>query len=183
MKFTDEQLKDIYRNFELSAMFTTEGKKKRIAQARKDYKLCLEAIPGLSVFDVGASGGFFLEVFRENGWLIDGSELSHKAIDYSAKEFNIKLRYGFLKDVVQPADLFIFWNTFEHLPDPAGDLALVYEHLPKGGMVYTNIPLNDPTYPHTVIFEDVDEIYKMFKDFECICAIARGKNIIHLWEK
>lgn len=185
--YTDEQLKDIYKGFELSACWSQEGKKKRMAKARADYLLVSNMLNGKSsVFDVGAAGGFFLQAFKENDWTVAGNELSHLMIKYADEHFKISLKYGFLRDTISKADLFIFWNTLEHLGDPVEAIRLVKEHIPKDGMVYTNIPLYDPSYPHVTVFTE-RSIAELFKGFKCMYhdhhREAEPKYIIQLWEK
>jgi len=185
--YTDVQLKEIYKNFMLSACFTEKGKDKRIQKAESAYQQVSDKFNGLAtVFDVGAAGGFFLKVFHDHGWIVNGSELSVKAILYAEEHFGIKLKYGFLKETIRKSDLFIFWNTLEHLPDPVKAIELVKDNLYSGGMIYTNIPLNDPDYPHVTVFTQ-RSILELFKDFNCLYydfnRDAKPQYIIQLWEK
>ncbi len=187
MKFTDEKLKDIYKEFSLSACWSPEGKEKRMQQARFDYGQVSDMFKGMiNVFDVGAAGGFFLQAFKEQKWLVEGSELSHFMIKYAKEHFDITLRYGFLRDTITRADLYIFWNVLEHLPDPVEAIGLVKGKLVSGGMVYTNIPLNDGSYPHVTVFTE-GSIAELFKDFKCIYCNhnreAKPNYIIQLWKK
>lgn len=171
----------------LSACFTDKGKDKRVNKAEFDYQQVSDMFNGMAtVFDIGAAGGFFLKVFQDNGWIVHGSELSVKAILYAEEHFGIKLKYGFLKDTIRKSDLFIFWNTLEHLPDPQKAIGLVKDNLTECGMVYTNIPLNDPDYPHVTVFNQ-RSILELFKEFKCLYydfnKEAKPQYIIQLWEK
>jgi len=186
-KYTYRQLEDIYKNFLLSACFTDKGKNKRIMKAEFDYQKISDMFNGLgTVFDVGAAGGFFLKVFKDHGWVIDGNELSVKAILYADEHFGIKLKYGFLKETIKRSDLFLFWNTLEHLPDPVKAIKLVKDNLNAGGMVYTNIPLNDPSYPHVTTFTQ-RSILELFKGFKCVYhdfhRDVEPQYIIQLWKE
>ncbi len=80
----------------------------------------------------------------------------------------------------------MFWNSLEHLPDPVEAIRLVKANLSGHGMVYTNIPLNDGSYPHVTVFTE-RSIAELFKDFKCIYCDhnkeAKPKYMIQLWEK
>lgn len=185
--YTEEQLKNIYKDFMLSATFDRERKIKRTNKGRLDYKKVEKLlIKHKKVFDVGAAGGFFLQAFKEHGWQVDGSELSHPAIKYAWEHFDIRLRYGFFKDTVSEAGLFVFWNTIEHLPDPVGAIELVKQYTPHNGQVYTNIPLDDPAYPHVTVFTQ-RSIAELFKGFMCLYSEhnkgSKPEYMVQLWQK
>jgi len=188
MNYDKKELKALYKNFLLSACNSEEGKEKRLNKAEEDYKAVEHLIDKqIRVFDVGANGGFFMTVFAMHGHWIMGSELSSAAIAYAFEHFEITtIYYGFLEDTIRNANLFVFWNTLEHLPNPAEALKLVKSHLRKGGMIYTKIPINDPDHHHITVFPDLESIYELFKDFEAIYVqddrTTTPASIVQLWK-
>ena len=139
--YSREQLKEAYKDFMLSACLSEEGKKKRIKQAVKDYDWLMDqGVEVGSMYDVGAAGGFFMEVFHRNGWMVEGCELSETQIGYAQKVFELRIEYGFIEDLpVYDIDLFVLWNTIEHLPD----IPKAVEKMQGAKWVYINVPLND----------------------------------------
>lgn len=187
MNYDKDQLKALYKNFLLSACHSEEGKEKRLSKAEEDYDAIAHLInKKFKIFDVGANGGFFMEIFQRQGYFIMGSELSAAAIAYAWEHFEIPISYGFLEDTIKPADLFVFWNTLEHLPDPVEALNLIKTNLKKEGMVYTKIPINDPDHHHITVFPDIKSIHNLFKDFNCIYqqedVTTTPNSIVHLWK-
>lgn len=93
------------------------------------------------LLDVGCGPGFFLDVARSAGWMVQGVEISESASRYARDSLNL--------DVVnQPigvpglpfsgVDLVTMWDVIEHLPDPVGALDAARQSLrPGGGLVLT----------------------------------------------
>jgi SAM-dependent methyltransferase len=91
------------------------------------------------LLEVGCATGFFLAEAREAGFETFGVEISQFAAGWGRRELRLDIRQGALRDVFLPRDSFdaaCLWDVIEHLPDPAGDLARLFDVLVPGGWVF-----------------------------------------------
>ena len=107
---------------------------RRIAQYRQP--------PG-SLLDFGCGWGFFLGAAREQGWSIHGLEPLPGHAVYAHSKFGADVTTNVLRDNTFPPnyfDVITAFQVFEHLPDPAGNLALLHRTLRDGGILLVEVP-------------------------------------------
>jgi len=161
---TIEQMKDGGRGFMLSACGSDEGTARRIGNANRSLDLLERHVPPGKIYDVGAAAGFVMKAAKDRGWTVRGNELSTLAIDWAKKRFDIDIEYGVLEEmrfVDGEFDVVSFWNTLEHMHNPASALMVADMMLRHGGFMYFKVPVKDEhgvqkSYEklHTVEFSD-----------------------------
>jgi len=95
------------------------------------------------VLDIGANAGYFLNAMRNNGWDVDGFELSKEMIEYAKDQFSLSLEQGdffTLNEKSKTYDAISMWHVLEHLPQPNNIISGVAEQLSKGGLFACAIP-------------------------------------------
>ena len=94
------------------------------------------------ILDMGCSSGIFLEVAKNNGWDIYGTELSEwgykKAKKITPNIFNKKLGDCNIKNDF--FDVVTMWDLIEHLTNPNEELERVYKILKKNGLLVLSTP-------------------------------------------
>ena len=113
-----------------------EGRVKTFQRALKDLdRFC----PGQGrMFEFGSYTGVFLELAKDDGWTIDGVELSHWARDIALKKRGINLRAS-----IEPMtgsqrgayDSVVIWDVIEHAADPVKVIQQAGELLKPGGVL------------------------------------------------
>jgi 2-polyprenyl-3-methyl-5-hydroxy-6-metoxy-1,4-benzoquinol methylase len=102
---------------------------------------------GKRLLDVGCHIGVFVDVAHQHGWDVWGLEPSHWAAE-RAQAQGLRVRQGTLATAdFEPAsfDVITLWDVIEHVPNPLGDLARVYELLKPGGLtVLHTIDIESP---------------------------------------
>lgn len=94
------------------------------------------------LLDVGAGYGFFLEIARERGWEIFGTELTDEAVNH-CREKGITMFKGEFQDIpLEPEsfDIIISIEVLEHINNPIEYVEKAHEVLRKGGMFYLTTP-------------------------------------------
>jgi SAM-dependent methyltransferase len=107
---------------------------------------------GMSVLDVGAASGAWLEVAAANGAeAAVGVEIGAAAAA-GARARGLDVRTGKLADALsglegERFDLITFWDVLEHLRDPRHELSLARELLAPGGRIAATFPNVEGLYP------------------------------------
>jgi len=95
-----------------------------------------------TLLDVGAGDGYFLDVARDGGFAVSGTELSSTGADYAQKRGH-DLMLGQLKDIDfkgRKFDVITLWHVLEHLPNPGEALSIVRGLLAPGGIFALAVP-------------------------------------------
>lgn len=117
-----------------------------IWRSRRQQKAAriLAGVPaGARVLDVGCERGELLNVLKEAGCQVAGTQLSQGAADYAREHFGIDVFVGELQDAPFEAgsfDVILMINVLEHLPDPESYLRRVSELLKPGGVSWVEVP-------------------------------------------
>lgn len=139
-----EELRERLKDFLLSASRNKNTEEKRLNKAQKQMDVLNKYLPNKGkVFDVAAAGGFFLKKARENGWDIDGNEISIASREWAKNNYNIILKEEYFTDDdidENYYDAVVFWNSFEHMHDPIEVLKKTYYILKEGGLIYIRVP-------------------------------------------
>lgn len=103
---------------------------------------CFRSPPG-RLLDFGCGWGFFLAAAREVGWSIFGLEPLPGHAIYARGHFGAEVVSDILRDSSYPPEFFDIvtaFQVFEHLPDPAGDVARLAKCLKPGGLALIEVP-------------------------------------------
>lgn len=95
------------------------------------------------LLDFGCGWGFFLSVARERGWEPYGLEPLPGHAVYARARFGVNVITDVLRDDTFPPDSFdaiTAFQVFEHLPDPASNLARLHRILKPGGLILIEVP-------------------------------------------
>jgi len=97
-----------------------------------------------SVLDVGCSGGYFLDHFKEAGFDCYGVEFGEEAAKEAGKKYKVYLgEFPFIK-FDKKFDLVILRGVIEHIPFPKSYLEMAAKVLNKKGFVFlTSVPNTD----------------------------------------
>jgi SAM-dependent methyltransferase len=113
------------------------GQRKRVGWVRRFVR------PGAAVLDVGCASGFFLEAARQQGFAVEGVELSQWAADEAKRRFGLTVTVGQLTDVPGPRprfDAVTMWHSLEHTRDPIAALETARALLKEGGALAVELP-------------------------------------------
>lgn len=94
------------------------------------------------VVDVGFSRGTTLQMLKDRGWEVLGTQISRNAYD-NAKRSGLNVFLGELAGaglVSKSVDLVTFWHVLEHLRDPAFYLKETARILKDGGKLIVEVP-------------------------------------------
>ncbi|NRA12997.1 MAG: class I SAM-dependent methyltransferase [Crocinitomicaceae bacterium] len=95
-----------------------------------------------NILDVGAGYGFFLEIARQRGWNVYGTELTNEAVNYCTEK-GLTMFKGELQNIdfgELEFDVVLFIEVIEHLNNPVDYLTKTNEILRHGGMIYLTTP-------------------------------------------
>lgn len=149
------------------------------------------------IIDVGCGIGYFLEVAKERGWEVYGTEYTDQAIEICEGK-NISMEQGALDPNNYPSEYFDIITSFEvleHINNPQEELASFYKILRKGGLVYFTTPNFNSllryrlkshydiiTYPEHLSYYTPSTIHKVFKKsgFKSIKVLTTGVSLTRL---
>ncbi len=98
--------------------------------------------PG-KLLDVGCALGFFMETASENGWQVEGVEISKFAADYIKKNPNFTTFIGDFQKIdlkTKQYDLITLWDVIEHLTNPADVFKKIHTLLKEDGLIVITTP-------------------------------------------
>jgi 2-polyprenyl-3-methyl-5-hydroxy-6-metoxy-1,4-benzoquinol methylase len=99
--------------------------------------------PGRRILDFGSGWGFFLGAAKDVGWQCFGLEPLPVSAVYARARFAVDVTTDTLRDTSYPPEFFdvvTAVQVFEHLPNPAGDLARLHRFLKPGGLMLIEVP-------------------------------------------
>lgn len=94
------------------------------------------------ILDVGCGIGYFLEVAKERGWDVYGTEYTDEAIQICSSK-GINMQKGILSSrnyQNEEFDIITSFEVIEHINNPIDELTNFYKVLRKGGLVYLTTP-------------------------------------------
>jgi 2-polyprenyl-3-methyl-5-hydroxy-6-metoxy-1,4-benzoquinol methylase len=94
------------------------------------------------LIDVGCGIGYFLEVAKERGWEVYGTEYSERLIGL-LREKGITIHEGQLNSKNYEEDFFDVVTSFEvieHINNPISEINQIGKLIRKGGLVYITTP-------------------------------------------
>ena len=97
----------------------------------------------LSLFDIGAATGYFLDIARERGFDVQGIEISQAATQMAQKK-GLKVEAVTLEDYAQKANdkfgVITMLDVLEHVVNPRESLVTARKLLDKNGIIIINTP-------------------------------------------
>ena len=148
---TQEELSDFYNNgyHDDFSQSTMAG----IAFAKSRYRsledLLTTHLPSLvaqserALLDIGCGTGDFLQVAKQAGWTITGTELARSAVKEAAKKLETYVYEGDILSLDLPVasyDLITSYHVIEHLIDPVKKLRRCYQLLSPQGALFVETP-------------------------------------------
>lgn len=97
---------------------------------------------GKSILDVGCGKGDFVDVAMQEGYSVEGIELSQHAVNI-AQGFGLPVtKRDFFSNEIQDAsmDIVTMFEVLEHLPDPVKFLCRAEAVVNPGGLIYLTTP-------------------------------------------
>lgn len=105
--------------------------------------------PGMKILDIGAGGGFFPYVVKQNGFAVTGLEPNSGYAQYARDEFQLDIQTGFIQDIEfeeNSYDVITLNHVLEHLEDPYTALIRLCNWLRPGGYLNVEVPNIEATY-------------------------------------
>jgi 2-polyprenyl-3-methyl-5-hydroxy-6-metoxy-1,4-benzoquinol methylase len=128
-----------------------------------------------SLLDVGCATGTFLQLARDSGWNVRGTEYSAYAAKYAAEHLGADIFCGELIDArYEDAsfDVVTFWHVLEHVTDPTRYLTEARRILKPSGLIVIAVPnVNDYI---------MQAAYKIVKG-RPLKLFSKGEREIHLF--
>jgi 2-polyprenyl-3-methyl-5-hydroxy-6-metoxy-1,4-benzoquinol methylase len=102
--------------------------------------------------EIGCSYGHFLSRARQNGWEVQGVEISRVAAEWAREEFGLEVCAGTLEEVSSALgtsyDVVVMLHVLEHDPEPARLIAQVRNLLRPGGILVIKTPNSSSWIAH-----------------------------------
>jgi 2-polyprenyl-3-methyl-5-hydroxy-6-metoxy-1,4-benzoquinol methylase len=98
---------------------------------------------GGRLLDVGAAAGFFLVAAREQGWKVEGIELSSWLSDWAKQHFDLTIHTSPLAAGQFPPrhfDVVTMFDVLEHVDDPKATVRVVRDVLEDDGLFVLSYP-------------------------------------------
>lgn len=125
--------------------------------------------PGSEILDVGTGPGSYGLMSAELGHNVLFNDLSPHSERFvnDLASFDTEFFVGSFTDINTSGqfDAIIFSEVVEHLPDPRGGMARLYELCRSNAYVFFSTATNAAFYDHTIVFESVEEIRELVHEF------------------
>lgn len=99
----------------------------------------LSSLPRGRLLDIGCGYGHFLEMAKQDGWNVIGTEVNPELCGYVREKIGVEIFYGELKAASFPSehfDLVTLWNVLAHIYDPFHELCEIHRILKPGGILF-----------------------------------------------
>lgn len=109
----------------------------RVVETIKKYK------SNGKILDVGCSYGFYMKIFKESNYDVEGVELEKRAVDYIKKNFFLKVYKGDINQINlknNNYDIITMIDIIEHFPNPPSLLKRLRKLLKKNGLLVIQTP-------------------------------------------
>lgn len=120
----------------------TEAMRKRLSQEGHRIRFFKSFKKTGRVLDIGCGRGYFLMACREQGFEVQGFDVSEDGATYVRKTLGIPVQTGILEGAFEDGsfDVITFWHSLEHTDDPAKYLELSRRWLKPGGVLVIDVP-------------------------------------------
>ncbi len=124
----------------LSGIFQTVWE---CVRRKRALRIARHASKGSRICDIGCERGELLNVLKQQGWEVYGTQLSRQASKFAREHFGIEVFVGELHAAPflnKPFDVVLMIHVLEHLPDPEVYISRVYEMLCPEGIFWVEVP-------------------------------------------
>ena len=139
-------LKNHYDN-EYYSDWIDQQRPKRMGMWQKRLNKINRAKPAGRLLDIGCGEGLFIKIAQENGWDVEGTEISEYASKVASEATDKQIWHGELWGANYPAasfDVVTIWHVLEHMADPIRTLREARRVLKKDGLCIVAVPnVND----------------------------------------
>lgn len=120
----------------------TEAMRKRLSQESHRIRFFRALKKTGRVLDIGCGRGYFLLACREQGYEVQGFDISEDGAAYIRETLGISVRTGMPEEAFEDAsfDVITMWHSLEHTTDPAKYLELAGRWLRPGGVLVVEVP-------------------------------------------
>jgi 2-polyprenyl-3-methyl-5-hydroxy-6-metoxy-1,4-benzoquinol methylase len=123
---------------EVNYLKNVDYRKKRFAMERLDIVRRHLKQPATSarLLDVGCGTGWFLEVAKDQGYMVTGVEIGKELAQYTSKKLGVTVHTVPLTELpaTEVFDVITLFDVLEHVRDPGALLESLREHLNPGGI-------------------------------------------------
>lgn len=119
-----------------------EGREKTFAKSIRLINKHSNQKKGM-ILDIGAAGGSFLYVAKNDGWDVRGVEPNRWLCKWGNENYGIDIKPSTIFDHEFPSasfDVVTLWDVIEHVPDPAKVIKECRKLLKKGGILVITYP-------------------------------------------
>jgi 2-polyprenyl-3-methyl-5-hydroxy-6-metoxy-1,4-benzoquinol methylase len=95
------------------------------------------------LLDIGCGYGYFLAACRDEGYEVNGFDVSEWAAEYAIQRLGLPVTIGQMGDVTFPPhsfDIITMWHFLEHMPDPHLALQKAKSWLKRDGILVVDVP-------------------------------------------
>ncbi len=120
-----------------------EQRKRRLSIWKKRLKEIKKFKKAGNLLDIGSGTGLFLNIAKNDGWQVQGTEFSKYAREYAKKQFNLDIFKGELNGVDFKDNFFdviTMWHVLEHMQDPLMALKAANRVLKRDGLLVIAVP-------------------------------------------
>ncbi|MBS3105500.1 class I SAM-dependent methyltransferase [Candidatus Woesearchaeota archaeon] len=115
------------------------------------------------LLDIGCAFGFFLELARDDGWDVQGLEISEYAYSYAKNVLKLPVMNKTLEKAKLKSDSFdvvTIFDVIEHLPDPKATLKEIRRVLKPNGFVVITTP-NIGSMTAKILWKNWEEVRRV----------------------
>ena len=95
------------------------------------------------ILDIGCGRGIFMDIMRQGGWEVEGSELNEETASYAEQVYGLKVYPGKITDhslAPEKFDAINVCGVLEHLKEPDEVITECYKLLKNGGLLVVLVP-------------------------------------------
>lgn len=120
----------------------TEAMRKRLLQEKHRIGFFRSLKKRGRILDIGCGRGYFLLACREQGYDVQGYDISEDGAAYVRETLGIPVRTGALENAFEDAafDVITMWHSLEHTPNPAEYLEVAARWLRPDGVLVIDVP-------------------------------------------
>jgi SAM-dependent methyltransferase len=115
----------------------------RVLALKSKYRIINRYTRGRGrLLDIGCGTGHFLDVFKREGWDVQGIEPGEAARDFARTTFSLDVRPEVDLETLESGsfDVITMWHVLEHVPDPEQRLREVHRLLKNDGVAFIALP-------------------------------------------
>ncbi|PKP22928.1 MAG: hypothetical protein CVU05_01920 [Bacteroidetes bacterium HGW-Bacteroidetes-21] len=137
---TNEELLNYYNNYaQTEEVYFSEITKRRYLVLLDEFQSYRKTN---RILDIGCGKGYFLEIAKENGWEVYGTDISFSNAKNGLRRginiINSELKNEMFVDSF--FDVITSFEVIEHINNPQKEIGLIKKYLRKGGLFYCTTP-------------------------------------------